>query len=207
MGIKEILAAKKAAALAATVKAEDATAIVAMAEIPKQVEAIAEVKKAEPAKSLTFAEKMALKRAQAAVQEAPKPIASSTPMLDIEDAVAEVKKEEEDIFIDPDTLPDDPAQAAAFIDIKRRVAKLKNLMGDDLPPAMSQLKKALKENPAACELMLDEDLGMMVVALRRMTGEQIAAAAEPKKKGPGKSAKAKDVALTKDQIMDAFNEM
>ena len=167
MGIKEMIAAKKAAA-AQTASAPIVDVVDKMvAEIPKQLATtLPAVEKAEPQKPLTFAEKLALKRAQAEAKEAPKPATASSPMLDIEEAVAEVKKEEEDIFIDPDTLPDDPAQAAAFIDIKRRVAKLKNIMGDDLPAAMAQLKKSLKENPAACELMLDEDLGMMVVALR-----------------------------------------
>lgn len=72
MGIKEILAAKAAAAAAAASAPPVENVVNAMvAEIPKQIEATAH--KAEETKPLTFAEKMALKRAQQATAPAPAP--------------------------------------------------------------------------------------------------------------------------------------
>jgi len=45
--------------------------------------------------------------------------------------------------------------------------------GENLKNAMRDLKVALKQNPEACAAMLDEDIGLCVSALRRMTGQQI----------------------------------
>lgn len=47
--------------------------------------------------------------------------------------------------------------------------------GTPLDNAMRDLKIALKQNPAACSLMLDEDIGACVTALRRMTNRNIMA--------------------------------
>lgn len=199
MGLKEILAAKKAAALASETPepaAPATTAVVATQEPPKEAKVLAldlPVEAPAPAtssKPLSFAEKMALKKAQAA---------SAGPVAPV---IPEVKEP----VINPDMLPDDPTEAAAYIGIKRTIEGLVALMGDELKSGMSQLKKALKENPAACELMLDEDLGKMVVALRRMTGEQLAAATKPPKK-IGKTPKAKELVLTKEQIEAAMAEL
>lgn len=45
--------------------------------------------------------------------------------------------------------------------------------GQPLENAMRDLKKALKENPAACSLMLEEDIGECVKHLKRMTNKGI----------------------------------
>lgn len=45
--------------------------------------------------------------------------------------------------------------------------------GEPLAKAMFELKKALKENPAACSLLLPEDIGQCVAALRRYTNRGI----------------------------------
>lgn len=45
--------------------------------------------------------------------------------------------------------------------------------GTPLEKAMSELKVALKQNPAACSLMLDEDIGKCVTQLMRMTNKGI----------------------------------
>jgi hypothetical protein len=45
--------------------------------------------------------------------------------------------------------------------------------GISLEKAMAELKVALKENPAACSLLLPEDVGLCVAALRKMTNKGI----------------------------------
>lgn len=45
--------------------------------------------------------------------------------------------------------------------------------GEPLQHAMRDLKVALKQNPAACSLMLEEDVGKMTEQLRRMTNKQV----------------------------------
>lgn len=209
MGIKEILAAKAAAA----------AAVASAAPVEKKENPIVSVvnamvepaaPKAEEKKPLTFAEKMALKRAQQAAAPAPAPIVVSPislPELSEEPEKGEEKKEEAEDYIDPANLPSDPAVANAFIDIVRKARKLRTLMGDALENGMKDLKKALKENPAACELMLDEDLGRMVVALRRMKGEQLAEATSGKKASGGKKNTAKETKLTREEIEAAMAEI
>ena len=140
-------------------------------------------------KPLSFAEKMALKKQGiSAAQSAPvaaKPIA----------------------VIDPAMIPEDAADAQAYVDIKQRIEELEALFEDDLKNAMSELKAALKKNPNAAELMLDQDVGKMVIALRKMTQTAQVVAETTKKATKGKAPKAKDVALTKEQIEAAFDEL
>ena len=218
MGIKEILAAKKAAEAAAaaakqstetvTVRVDKETAAAvqanpegavkaleqAVAEQTKEVSMIAAtleepVKPEESQKPLTFAEKMALRKAQ--VQAAQK----------------QPPKEKPALVIDPSELPSDPADAQAFVDIKTRIHNLEDLMDDDLRNAMSELKQALKKNPNASELLLDSDVGKMVTSLRRMAHVAVVAAKEPKKPGRKTTPKAKDVQLTAEQVNAAFDEL
>lgn len=211
MGLKEILAAKKAAAAAEEAKhaqinkeiGEIALAFEpAKAPEPKKEEAVsalrdfaeeakADPKLAEPEKVLTFAEKMALKRQEIQAAQASTPPPAPTK-----------------VQIDPDLIPENPEDAQAYVDIKQRIHELENRFEDDLKNAMSELKIALKKNPNATELMLDADVGKMVIALRRMT--HVAQVEAQATKTPGrakKEPKAKDVALTKEQIEAAFDEM
>ena len=57
--------------------------------------------------------------------------------------------------------------------IQKQIADLQALGDEDLKGAMDDLKKALMQNPAACALMLPQDVGAMVTALRRITGEAV----------------------------------
>lgn len=54
--------------------------------------------------------------------------------------------------------------------------------GQPLNNAMVDLKKALLANPAACSLLLPEDVGAMVAKLRQITDKEILEANMPKKK-------------------------
>jgi hypothetical protein len=205
MGIKEVLAAKKAAREAAeaaaklTAKEETlAVAYLSEPELPKAEEISPLSAFEEPVKApapsapsdrpMTFAEKLALKRGEITAAQAKPPAPAPVAV------------------IDPAMIPENPEDAQAYVDIKNKIEALATLLGDDLRSAMSELKAALKKNSAATELMLDEDLGKMVVALRRMTNVVIADAKSPTKKAAGKT-KAKDVALTADEIAAAFAEL
>lgn len=223
MGIKEILAAKKAAEAAAnaakqstetvTVRVDKETAAAVQANPEGAVKALEQAvveqsatismiaavveepvkqetaKPQEPQKPLTFAEKMALRKAQVQLAQNQPP------------------KEKPPLVIDPSELPSDPADAQAFVDIKTRIHNLEDLMDDDLKNAMTELKQALKKNPNASELLLDSDVGKMVTSLRRMAHVAVVAAKEPKKSGRKTTPKAKDVQLTPEEVEAAFNEL
>jgi hypothetical protein len=100
----------------------------------------------------------------------------------------------------------DPAIAQAYVDIKTRIDALNEKSDMEIEGAMSELKKALMANPAACSLMEDTDIGKMVIALRRITGEAIAEAA--KEKTPGRKKKEKAVDLSDAaQVAQIFDEL
>ena len=90
--------------------------------------------------------------------------------------------------------------------IQQRIYDLQKLDGTDLKVAMGKLRLMLLDNPSACQLLLPEDAGQMVAALRRMTDNKMAAtltAAKPTK--ASKEAKAK-VALTAAEMQAALDE-
>lgn len=95
------------------------------------------------------------------------------------------------------TQTHDLALAQAASDIQVRIKELAELGDEDLKGAMDDLKGALMENPAACALMLPEDIGEMVKALRRITGQALAA---PTKEKKAKVPKLKN--LTAEQIAE-----
>lgn len=202
MGLKELLAAKRAAAAAAEAPAPAKTEVVTP---PAPV-------KAEPApepalqKPMSFAEKMALKKKQAEAA------VSALAALDIEDTIVQ---EAPTVTLSPDQLSviqeeEDSELAQAYSDLALTINKLKYTDdGDDLTNAMTELKKALKKNPSASMLLLDTDIGQMTLALRRYTGLAISDAKESKEKAkPGrKPAKASNVPLTPEQIAAALDDM
>lgn len=215
MGLKELLAAKRAAAAAAEAPAQPAPA-------PAKTEVVTPPTpvKAEPApepapqKPMSFAEKMALKKKQAeAAVSTPAPAPSSAlAALDIEDTIVQ---EAPTVTLSPDQLSviqeeEDSELAQAYSDLALTINKLKYTDdGDDLTNAMTELKKALKKNPSASMLLLDTDIGQMTLALRRYTGLAISDAKESKEKAkPGrKPAKASNVPLTPEQIAAALDDM
>jgi hypothetical protein len=82
-----------------------------------------------------------------------------------------------------------------------KIRHLSEVPEADLKTEMNQLKVALLANPAAVELMLPEDIGLMVENLRRIVGEAIAAASAPKER------KTKSKQLTGDELQAAFDEL
>ena len=68
--------------------------------------------------------------------------------------------------------------------------------GESLKFSMDELKVALKANPAACAMLLPEDIGAMVVCLRKMTNKLVIADLD----GSKKRAKKDDPKITQEQI-------
>lgn len=66
-------------------------------------------------------------------------------------------------------------------EISQRISLLNALSEADLANEMRELKTALKENPSACALMMDEDIGLLVEALRKLTHKAIVATTTTKK--------------------------
>jgi hypothetical protein len=230
MGLAEILAKKRAAAAQPVIepaKEEEVKLEEKKIEEPVKKE---EAAIAAP-KALTFAEKMALKKKEEeakkqATQSTP-PVAAAS-MLDVglaptpasaDTTTSTLPANSEEILrtgvmdakLDKNPMPTpepvkkedspDPAVAQAYADIKDRIDQLNAMSEEDLPNAMSQLKKALMQNPSAVALMEDMDIGKMVVALRKITGEAITEAAKEKK--PGRKAKEKQIDLTDPNVIAA----
>lgn len=97
--------------------------------------------------------------------------------------------------------PTTPEQS--YADLQQRIQELNDLSGDNLAKAMIDLKKALMANPDACKLMLPEEVGQMVAALRRITSQHaVAESLKPKGRGA-----AKPKALTEEEMNAAFAEL
>lgn len=98
-------------------------------------------------------------------------------------------------------IPADKEQA--YEDLRARIAELETLAEDNLQRAMIDLKKALMANPEACSLMLPEEIGSMVAALRKITGQHAATEANKPK---GRAAK-KSVPLSEAEMQAAWDDL
>lgn len=87
-------------------------------------------------------------------------------------------------------------------EISARIQALTDFDGESLKNEMGALKKALLENPAACLLLHDEDVGAAVTALRRMTGIAAASAAAPAKKLKQKALSPAELAKALAEVPD-----
>lgn len=181
-------------------------------------------------KPLSFAERLALKNKAAEVaeqssdnvldsvllppvQSAPATMSFAEKMRAQSSAIKQTqeaaKKEKPPLVIEPSRLPDDPSVAQALVDISTRIHELDELIDEDLKGAMSELKKALLDNPSACELLLDSDIGNMVASLRRMEhlASYAAKQAKPAAKGSKTKPKSKDVELSAEQLAQVWEEL
>lgn len=86
-------------------------------------------------------------------------------------------------------------------EIQARIRSLCNFDGDNLENEMSALKLALLENPAACQLLMPEDIGMMVSNLQRIVSISAIMAAEDKKKPKKEKQK-----FTQEEMQKALDE-
>lgn len=182
--------ATPAPAVPAEEKKEEPITAAPAAVSPLAVEEPATQPSVAPERPLTFAEKLALKRGEIKQAQA-----------------APQKEEKKPLEIDPATIPENPEDAQAYVDIKHRIHDLEDKFDDELESAMDELKAALKKNPNAVSLMLHTDIGKMVSALRRMAGIQLEQKTTAKKPGRKKTEiKAVDITkLTPDQIAEAID--
>lgn len=99
---------------------------------------------------------------------------------------------------------DNPEQVVS--EIQQRISLLCNFQGDDLKTEMSQLKKALMDNPAACQLLLPEDIGEMVTHLNKIVGREFIESTKTKEKKAPKAKEKKLSALELAALMKAVDE-
>lgn len=218
----EKIAAKKAAEAAAKAimasvehkeEQPDGTIVsTASAPIEKIKEVVAEQAEGKP---LSFAEKMALKKAQSlsategtsSEATVTAPIVQSTEKSSVAipdevviKIVAAVAEEEDH---SASIAQASPADQQAYADIKAKLSLLSDMADTDLKSAMTDLKKSLLQNPQACYLMLPQDIGQMVIALRAMKNETVVALTKEPKEKKSKASKP----LTADEIAAAFDEL
>ena len=187
----------------------------------------------DTSKPMTFAEKMALKKSQAAAQDtvsvsvvtpvAPVSTQVAAPTIvskTVLPAVVQEKVQASILSVLKDAIEADDLEREEYIaapdevkqgyrDIKGRVLALSATEDDDLALAMTELKKALLQNPNACLLMLDEDIGKMTLALRRLTQEALVEGTKAKaEKKPGvKSKKTAQIPLSAEDMQKVFDEL
>lgn len=232
MNLAEIIAAKRKAALAKIVPQEVAQeavqeAAIQVVTITHPVETVIETKAAAPAltvpeplisdakRVLSFSEKMALrKNATEVVAE----VASVQKVNPILPEAFQNKVQEKIVAVLKDAREQEDMQRAeyqqateetrkSYKDIRNLVDSLKDTEDNDLANAMTDLKKSLIQNPSACMLMLDEEIGSMTIALRRLTQEaMVAAIKEPKEKKVAKD-KVMKLNLTPEQMQRALDEL
>lgn len=143
--------------------------------------------------TMSLAEKLAAKKAAEAATKEQVTEAKVIPIA----VVAEAVKAAPASILNKNN--EDPKDVS---DLSQRIEALKDLAGEDLAGAMKDLQTALIQNPSAVALMLPEDIGEMVIALRRLTGLAIAMASEKKTKS---GAKKKN--LTEEEMNAAFDEL
>lgn len=214
MSLKERIAARKAAEggqTAAPAEASPPSEIVSpLAAMGLDIEqanpdtGLVDPVKSEPAsveisKPMTFAERIAAKK-KLAEASAPAPAAPIQTSISMVPAMPkEIKLTEDQLAVIQEEENSELAQA--YSDVALMVNKLQYALdGEPLAGAMSDLKKSLKQNASACMLLLDSDIGQMTLALRRLTGTELAEATKEKKTPGTKAKKASSVTLTPEEI-------
>lgn len=97
-------------------------------------------------------------------------------------------------------LNEEPKIAAEEISL--RIQALLNIGEEDLKDEMRELKQALMENPAACSFLKEEDIGLLVASLRRITHVAITEASVPKPR----AKKEKQKQLTAAELAAALDD-
>lgn len=92
------------------------------------------------------------------------------------------------------------AQIAA--DIEARIQSLSSMNEESLKDEMASLKRALLANPEACMLLREENIGLLVESLRRITKKELTVASSSAKKPKEKQVQLK---LTPEQLNEALN--
>lgn len=137
---------------------------------PAPTQLVPEVKKEEvPSKPLNFMEQLAAKAAAKSVEavvNAPVGMPEIAPIPKVITAANLANKNtigQEEAEISGETKQ-------ALDNIRQKIFDMQEMNNGELNGAMSTLREMLRANPAACSLMLPEDVGLMVRSLRKMTG-------------------------------------
>lgn len=169
-----------------------------------------EAKATAPVKPMTFAEKMALKKAAVEGkknEEQNGQLSIQAPKEEQKPAEAiKLTKEQEENLAEIE----DAEMAQAYSDIALKINFLSTTeSGEPLGNAMANLKKALHKNPSASMMLLDTDIGQMTIALRRYTHVEMAVQTEDKeaKKAGKKAGKAVNVVLTPEMLALQFSDL
>ena len=97
-------------------------------------------------------------------------------------------------------LNDNPEIAAS--EISQRISSLLSFSDVDLKEEMRELKQAIMENPAACSFLKEEDIGILVSSLRKITHVDISVASAPK----ARATKPKTKQLTAEELAKALDD-
>lgn len=119
-------------------------------------------------------------------KEAPTPTPTPTPLPKIE--ISSRAVELSNRVVAAEKAISEIEESATTAEIKERIERLTTLEDFDLKQAMDGLKALILANPSACSLLLPEDVGDMVVALRRMTGNAKAEIMAAPKRGGRKAS-------------------
>ncbi len=104
-------------------------------------------------------------------------------------------------------ISDTPDQTAS--DLSIRIQNLQTqinegMEGSDIKAEMDDLKRSLMENPAACLLLKDEDIGTLVQAYRKIVGIAIAEASSTKPRKAPAAKKTKQ--MTAEELAAALDD-
>ncbi len=107
------------------------------------------------------------------------------------------------------SLPVPPTEAEEKCDeLSRRIRALCTFEDiGSLKDEMKELQKALLENPAACSLLLEEDIGLAVQALQRTLSAAVIEANAPKAKGRKAGSTNKNKPMSADELRKAIEEL
>ncbi len=183
LSFQELLAAKKAALSDPPASGLVATALDDQPEPPAPApnnDFLAKLRAAKEAATTPAPPK------EAPAQEAD-PIPKAMPKIEISSRVVEMSNR----VVAAEAAISEIEESSTTAEIKERIERLTTLDGFDLKQAMDGLKALILANPSACSLLLPEDVGDMVTALRRMTGNTKAELMAAPKRGGRKAAPAK----------------
>lgn len=91
-------------------------------------------------------------------------------------------------------------------EIQLRIKALNDMSEADLQHEMRDLKEVLLANPAACTMLLDEDIGMLVAARRKLTAKAMEEAEKPKTRTRTTSTATKPKKLTAEELAAALED-
>lgn len=91
--------------------------------------------------------------------------------------------------------------------IRRKIQDIQNLDGIALRSEMDELRKLLQVNPQACMYMLPEDLGLMVRQLRKITDNKVAQVLSTTRTTKARAAKEAPAKLSAEEMQAAFDDL